>query len=318
VGSYNEGFNGVGGIKHVDAMVPPYALRLFAVRKPVVTESSATSHARQVRIGGVTYLNARPLTAYLAQFIPAAQLSVNLPSRLADALAAGRLDVALVPSIEYFRNPGYAIVSDACVACRGPVQSVKLYSRVPVDRIRTLALDEGSRTSAALARILLRERFGVEPQIEAFPIGNSLEQSTADATLLIGDRAMRASETRFAFIWDLGQEWWQWTGLPFVFALWTARPATDTEPNVALRQIGKSLSAARDEGVAHLAEIAQNEAPTTGISEAQCLAYFRDHLKFHLGLPERQGLQRFAELAARNGLAPAGVSIVFHDREVAR
>ncbi len=95
----------------------------------------------------------------------------DLPSRLADGLADGQLDVALIPSIEFFQDPAYRIVSDACIACRGPVLSVKLFSRVPAERIRTLALDEGSRTSAALVRILLRERFGIEPQLEPLPIG---------------------------------------------------------------------------------------------------------------------------------------------------
>ena len=85
-------------------------------------------------------------------------------------MAAGRLDVALIPSIEFFQNPAYQIVSDACIGCRGPVRSVKLLSRVPLAEIRTLALDEGSRTSVALVRILLRERFGLSPQLLPFPI----------------------------------------------------------------------------------------------------------------------------------------------------
>ena len=87
----------------------------------------------------------------------------DLPSRLADGLVAGRLDVALVPSIEYCRNPGCTIVSDACIASDGPVRSIKLYSRVPLERIGSLALDEGSRTSATLVRIWLKERFRPGP-----------------------------------------------------------------------------------------------------------------------------------------------------------
>jgi chorismate dehydratase len=226
---------------------------------------------------------------------------------------AGRIDVALVPSIEYFRQPGCTVVSDACVACHGPVQSVKLYSRVPVRQIRTLALDEGSRTSAALARILLKEQYAVEPVVGTLPIGHTLEQSTADATLLIGDRGMLAPTGHYPLIWDLGQQWCEWTGLPFVFAMWIARPKVDFRPGVDLPQIGRWLSATRDEGVRRLAEIAHTEAPAVGISEAQCLSYFRDHLTFHLGVPQRQGLQRFAELAARHCLAPAGASVVFSD-----
>ncbi len=106
----------------------------------------------------------------LQHFAPQAELIFDLPSRLADNLAAGQLDVALIPSIEYFQNPSYKIVSDACIACRGPVLSVKLFCRVPAQQIRSLALDEGSRTSAALVRILLKERFGLEPRLEPLPI----------------------------------------------------------------------------------------------------------------------------------------------------
>ena len=79
----------------------------------------------------------------------------------------------MIPSIEYFRQPGYKIISDACIACRGPVRSVKLFSRVPIENIRTLALDEGSRTSAALIRILLKEEFDLEPELSSLPIGAS-------------------------------------------------------------------------------------------------------------------------------------------------
>ncbi len=108
-----------------------------------------------MRIGAVNYLNSKPLVYGFEQSAPGLRLLYDLPSRLADSLAAGRLDVALVTSVEWLRQPGHVIVSDACVACRGPVLSVKLYFRVPPTEVRTLALDEGSRTSAALAQILL-------------------------------------------------------------------------------------------------------------------------------------------------------------------
>src|SRR6478735_4438604 len=127
-----------------------------------------------MRIGAVSYLNTRPLVYGLAEAAPQHELVFDLPSRLADDLAAGRLDVALIPSIEYFQNPAYRIVSDACIACRGPVLSVKLFSRVPILKIRSLALDVGSRTSAALVRILLKEQYSLEPRFEPLAIGASL------------------------------------------------------------------------------------------------------------------------------------------------
>src|SRR5580704_11740250 len=114
-----------------------------------------TSIDGAVRIGAVNYLNSKPLIEGLPDLLPQAELLLDYASRLADDLHAGRLDVALVPSIEVLRNPNYEIVSDACVATRGPVMSVKMYSRVPFGMIRSLALDAGSRTSAALVRIML-------------------------------------------------------------------------------------------------------------------------------------------------------------------
>ena len=104
-----------------------------------------TSIGGAVRIGAVNYLNSKPLIEGLLELLPEAELTLDYPSRLADDLEAGRLDVALVPSIEVLRHPNYEVVSDACVATRGPVMSVKLYSRVPFGLIRTLALDAGSR-----------------------------------------------------------------------------------------------------------------------------------------------------------------------------
>ena len=275
-------------------------------------EPSAASRKPAIRIGAVSYLNARPLTFCLDRHLAEAEVVVDLPSRLATGLAEGRLDVALVPSIEAVRNSNYSIVSDACVACDGPVRSVKLYSRVPVQQIRTLAMDEGSRTSVVLTRILLKERFGLEPQFQRFPIGATPADTTADAVMLIGDRAMQPANDRFGFVWDLGQEWSCWTGLPFVFAMWIAREG------VAISGVGAALGAARDDGVAQLAEIARLEAPGLGIDRAQCLSYLRDNLDFRLGNRQRQGLELFCELAGRHGLAPTGVQLVFTDQQAAR
>jgi len=251
-----------------------------------------------IRVGAVTYLNARPLIVALEELDPRVELVMDHPSRLADALADGRLDVAMIPSIEYARQPGSTIVSDACIACDGPVRSVKLYGRTPVEDVRTLALDEGSRTSAALVRILLQQRFGVTPELRPLPIGASLDATTADAVLLIGDRGMTRVEGRFEFVWDLGEEWTRWTGLPLVFALWIARPGID------VRELEKTLAAARDAGLLRLEEIARREAPRIGISEESCLSYLRDNLKFHFGPRQRQGLLHFYTLAERQGLIP--------------
>jgi chorismate dehydratase len=254
----------------------------------------------RLRVGAVNYLNTKPLVYRLDRLAPRADVVFDLPSRLAGRLAAGSLDVALIPSVEFFQNPDYRIVSDACIACRGPVLSVKLFSRVLPERIGRLALDEGSRTSAALVRILLSERFGIEPRLQPLPIGDGLESSDADAVLLIGDRAMHSPPGRFAEVWDLGDAWVQWTELPFVFAMWTARSDTD------LNGLETALGEARDLGVAHLKGIAAVEAAPLGLTVPQCVSYLRDNLHFFLGPREREGLKRFYDLAAGLGLAPGG------------
>ena len=191
-----------------------------------------TSRPRRLRVGAVSYLNTKPLIYRFAEFARVCRIDSGCTESI--GRSAGRrasLDVALIPSIEAFQNPGYAIVSDACIACRGPVLSVKLLSRVPIPAIRSLALDEGSRTSVALVRILLHQRHGLTPSVEPLPIGRGLdaiEEMNTDAMLVIGDRAIHSLRTGVVDQWDLGEEWCRWTGLPFVFAMWTARRNVDT------------------------------------------------------------------------------------------
>ena len=266
-----------------------------------------TQETRRINVGAVAYLNARPLTLCLDEFVPAERIVVDIPSRLADGLAAGNLDVALIPSIEYFRNPDFNIVSDACIGCDGPVESVKLFSRVPLEEIQSLALDEGSRTSAAMARILLKERFGVEPTATSLPIGSPLEGIQTDAVMLIGDRAMQTAGARFKYVLDLGEAWCGWTGLPFVFALWVARSGVDMDGLPAL------FAAARDAGTARIDEIARQEAPRLNITEDRCRSYLRYNLRFRVGPREQRGLEKFRQLAAQHGLAPNEARTAFRD-----
>lgn len=262
-----------------------------------------------IRIGAVSYLNTKPLVHRLDELAPQARLVYDLPSRLADQLASGDLDVALIPSVEFLRNPEYMIVSDACIACRGPAFSVKLYCRVEPQRIETLALDEGSRTSATLAQILLAERFGLRPALLPLPIGNSLRDTSADAVLLIGDRAMQTTDDDYVQVWDLGDVWCRWFELPFVFAMWTARSDRD------LPGIASALTMARDAGLRSLDAISAREASGVALPVQQCVSYLRDNLHFHLGPRELRGLQLFSEHAAQLGLAPLEREIQFHGCE---
>jgi chorismate dehydratase len=265
-----------------------------------------------MRIGAVSYLNTKPLVYGLADLAPQHELVFDLPSHLADDLAAGRLDVALIPSVEFFQNPGYRIVSDACIACRGPVRSVKLFSRVPLEAIRTLALDEGSRTSVALVRILLRERFGLSPKLLPFPITAAPEAIDADALLIIGDRAMHPPRGPFVAEWDLGDVWCRWSELPFVFAMWVAAERSEVRgqrSGEGLTELASVLSQARDLGVVNLEEVAAQEHAAVGLSERECLVYLRDHLHFYLGPRELAGLELFRERAAALALAPPCVEL---------
>ncbi len=291
-----------------------------------------------LRIGAVSYLNSKPLVEGLAELLPETQIRLDFPSRLADDLASGQLDVALIPSIEYFRGCDYEIISDACVAAHGPVLSVKLYSRVAWGEIKTLALDEGSRTSATLARILLAERHGVFPKLEPLPLNHRTEDTHADAILLIGDRAILPPHETFLGTWDLGEEWCEWTGLPFVFAMWVANDGTlshnprkaefsqkprrietisklqsggENSSDDSLDFIERSLNKSRDWGLARLDQIARREAPLLGLSLPTTISYLSHNLQYNLGRAERCGLKLFYELATGMGLAPAGVDLVF-------
>ena len=262
---------------------------------------------QSIRIGAVSYLNTRPLIHQLQSLAPHVQLHLDLPSRLADQLAKKQLDVALIPAIEFFRGPDYVLVSDACIACRGPVLSVKVFFRVHPCKVRSLALDEGSRTSVALARILLSERFGITPRLDSLPVGNQIEDTSADAILLIGDRAIHAPRGTFVETWDLGEEWVRWTNLPFVFAMWAGRKGAD------LQGVEQALITSRDLGVSCLESIAQKECRSIGLEYSECLAYLKENLYFQLGQGERRGLKRFHEYASAIGLVSEQFDVELHD-----
>ncbi len=260
-----------------------------------------------MRIGAVNYLNSKPLIEALDELLPNDELILDYPSRLADDLESGLLDVALIPSVEFLRNPEYQIVSDSCVATHGPVLSVKLFSRVPMGEIKTLALDEGSRTSAILSRIMLSQRCGVIPQLEPLPLEKNCENTEADAVLLIGDRAIHSPPGDFVDAWDLGEEWLDWTGLPFVFAVWAARKGTD------LNGVEEAICKARDLGIQRLKEIATREAPILGLEFETAHDYLEKNLYFSIGSAEKNGLKLYQKLALEMGLIQERVDLVFRN-----
>jgi chorismate dehydratase len=266
---------------------------------------------QSIRIGAVNYLNTKPLIHDLERLAPAAQLILDYPSRLAERLDEGRLDVALIPVIEYFRSGRYRLLPDLAIASDGPVLSVTLFSRRPWAEIGRVALDEGSRTSATLAQVLLRRRYNVQPEIVSLPLDRAAEDVDADAVLLIGDRAMHACLPGFRHAFDLGQEWHDWTGLPFVYAAWAVRPGID------LGSVADALYEAKRRGCAEVGPIAAREAPRLGLDAGLCRRYLANIIRFDLGPRALAGLHHFYMLASELGLARRGVTVEFYQAAAA-
>lgn len=252
-------------------------------------------------MGAVNYLNSKPLIFELDRLAPNIELTMDLPSRLADQMAAGKLDVGLIPVVEYLRAADYSLIPGIAIATRGPVLSVTLFSRVPWDKITSVSLDEGSRTSAALVQVILRCRHDVHPRLEPLPMNADPDQVTTDAVLLIGDRAMHACLPSFPFAYDLGEEWTQWTDLPFVFAAWAVRPG------IELGTTADAFHEAKRRGLANAGAIAAVEAERLGLGAGFCRRYLTNVIRYDLGPRELAGLSRFAELAAELKLIPQGL-----------
>lgn len=249
-----------------------------------------------IRVGAVNYLNTKPLIEGLTDFAPEIDLSLDLPSRLADQLAGGELEVGLIPVVEYLRAGEYGLVPNCGISSRGPVLSVTVFSRVPWDEIRSVSLDEGSRTSAALTKVLL-DRPGL--LYRQLPIDIPADDVSTDAVLLIGDRAMKACLPGFEFSYDLGQEWFDRTGLPMVFAVWAVRPG------VELGETVHAFEKAKRFGLSRAGVLAAREAAKLGLDPGYCRRYFDTIIRYDLGPAELAGLREFHRRAAALGLCPS-------------
>lgn len=251
-----------------------------------------------LRVSAVSYLNTKPLVAGLEDQKDLFSVRFDLPSKCAELLHAGEVDLGIIPAIEYQRaDVDYWIVPDLAIGSDGAVASVAVFSRVPVERIRTIALDTSSRTSVALTKILCARHWGITPTFTAAMPDLGAMLATADAALLIGDLALAADPDEYdALKLDLGLEWRAMTNLPFVYAVWAGRAGMASPAHV------QALQAARDRGIASLAHIADDEAQGDPVRARQALQYLRDNLRHHLGETEIAGLQRFHALAADLGL----------------
>jgi chorismate dehydratase len=271
-----------------------------------------------IRLGGVGYLNARPLVFGL-DGSPRFALRYDLPSECARLLEAGGIDLGLIPSIEYLRGDTYRIVPDIAIASRGPVASVALFTTRPMADVRSLIMDTSSRTSVALVRVLCARLFGIQPAIESHAPDLRGMLARGDAALIIGDNALllRERETvppiscdgaRTVEKIDLGAAWTSMTGLPFVWAFWAGRAGVLEERDVA------ALQAARDDGVRHAEEIGRGHFPDAPEHGELGARYLRDNIKYHLGADERAGLELFYRYAAEAGVVPAAGGVRFFAR----
>ena len=264
------------------------------------------ARGRPVRLGAVGYLNARPLTWALDRAPERWWIRYDLPSVCAAILHARDVDLGLVPSIDYLEAPDYRLVPGIGIGSRGPVASVALFTRVPLEDIRRIALDTSSRTSVALVKVLCHHRFRIAPKF--VPHGPGLDAMTqgSDASLLIGDPALEVDHDALGLRKiDLGAEWTAMTALPFVYAAWTGRPGAVAAADVRL------LQDARDEGVRSTSAIAAEYGRGDAAAAARAAVYLRDNVRYGLGQDEIRGLQTFLDYAADLNLAPRRRSLEF-------
>jgi len=243
----------------------------------------------------VSYLNTVPLVWGMLHG-PQSEifdLRFALPSECADQLASGEADIGIVPVIEmarqkldYFRGTG--------IACRGPVRSILLVSKVPFSEIRVLATDSGSRTSVMLSRVILAEKFGVEPAIISRRADLAPMLGEADAALLIGDAALRVDPATLPFeSLDLGEEWTSLTGLPMVFAVWAGRKEI-----IQQRYADAFVESCRF-GISSIGDIVPAEARARGFAEPVVRQYLTRHIVFELSDRDYAGMNLYLERALR-------------------
>ena len=276
--------------------------------------------AEKLRIGTVRFLNAWPLVFGLKDRADV-ELRAEVPSALGPMLARGEVDVALAPSIEYFRlasegaeraraagalrgaHAGFVVLPVAAIGSRGAIGSVKLFGFAEQDRLRRVLLDPASRTSNALARVLVVRRLGCTPHFVMPEEIGLTPPRPPDAEVVIGDRALTAERPGAKWVRDLGEEWHRFMRLPFVYAFWMAR--TDAP----LGRLTEMLAEARDRGLAARESIAEKAARELGLPGDVARRYLLDEVRYGFGPKEQEGLRAFYRMAAEEGLAPEGVRL---------
>jgi chorismate dehydratase len=260
--------------------------------KTSTTLSEAASRHQLLRVGSVSFLNAKPLIHGLDS-ADHVKLSLAVPSNLLAGLRSEVLDIALLPVIDYQRMEGLCIVPSGGIGCDGETLTVRIFSKCPMTEIKTLACDPDSHTSVALARVIFAEQYGMSPR---FVDWTRHEQQPCDAKLLIGDKVVCEEPPGFEHQIDLGSAWKALTGLPFVFAVWTARKGID------LGDLPEQLEQAKEAGLASVSEIVQRHAVAKGWPAGLAMQYLTVYLKFDIGERQLEAIGRFHHLAAKHGM----------------
>jgi len=247
-------------------------------------------------MGSVPYLNTCVLVHGL-RGREGIELEFHPPSLLAKRLAAGQLDVALASSIEYLRHPEYTAIPGLSISGLHEMWSIRFFHRVPLTQLRSVVLDPASETTNSLLKILLSRHAGVHPEYMLPDHGKPVEERVgkADGFLLIGDPALIYRSEDWS-VWNLQTAWHTMTDLPFVYALWIARPGVD------IRQLGVTLRECRDAGLKHAEDIAAHEAPSLGLTSERVYEYITRIVRYDLTEKEVSGLQRFQEFLNQDGI----------------
>jgi chorismate dehydratase len=244
------------------------------------------------RVASVSFLNARPLIEGL-DHDPRVKLLLDVPSALLELLRDDRADVALLPVIDYQRAEGLTIVPAGGIASDGETLTVRIFSRVSIEQVRSLACDPDSHTSIALARIILARRHNVRPE---FCDLSRASDDPHQARLLIGDKVVCNEPKGFPHQLDLGAEWKAMTGLSFVFAVWTAREGID------IPSLSEILVTARRAGMSKIDEIVRTHALPRGWPGDVARKYLTKHLSYDIGPRELEAVAHFYRLASEEGL----------------
>ena len=269
----------------------------------------------QLRISAISYLNTAPLmwnfeNGESAQSLKQHfQFSYTIPSHCADALKAGTADIGIIPVAAYTTIPDLVIVPDVAIACKNQVRSILLVSKVPLEKIRSVATDSSSRTSSALVQIFLKIFVGANAGFTAQKPDLREMIRWHDAGLLIGDVALQAQTTGL-YVYDLAEEWRRWTYLPFVFAFWAVRRAAlenlSAEVNVA-----RVFQQSRDHGLQHINEIADAWTGRLNLSTETIREYLTTNIDYSLDEDNLKGLQLFYRYAEECGVLPPAPELRF-------